>query len=226
MGKRRNPQPTETQTTETQAVEDTQQTEVQSTEEQTVEATIEFAETQTTETATSDDALAAGSAVEENTVVEQPGAGKADEGDAAVVETEEGKVMNLNCVTILEYAKRMAPNTPNDRPTILRSQMQFYQAIMAILNNLEGAAFVEAYGQALEIMNEYSGTFTDNMVFRGMNEMRIPPAARQRFENIVVLMTSTADPQNRASALKAIDFSAFSKNFTADVEQKIRAFYK
>lgn len=150
--------------------------------------------------------------------------------DSPVVEletiSEEVKAeLNPNCQTILEYAVTMAPNKPNDKLTILRNQMKLYQAISAIINNLDGAAFTEVFGSALDIMAEYPGTFADNMLFRGFNEMRIPPASRARFENILVLMSSTADKEGRGAALKAISFDTLLSEYTADIGQKVRGFY-
>ena len=164
---------------------------------------------------------AAGDAVANQEKIIAPGASKADE----EVTVEEGE-LNLNCQTILAYAIAMAPNKPNDKLAILRKQMELYQAVTAIINNLEGAEFHKAYGEALNIMAEHAPTFADNMLFRGFNEMRIPKASSARFENILVLMSSTADPEGRAAALKAISFDTFAKDFGSDVEQKIRGFYR
>jgi len=163
----------------------------------------------------------AGDNVANQIIVEQPGAGKKDEEEPEV----EGE-LNPNCQTILAYAIAMAPNKPNDKMAILRKQMELYQAVTAIINNLEGAEFHKAYNEALEIMTEYKTTFADNLLFRGFTEMRIAAASRARFENILVLMSSTADPEGRAAALKAISFETFAKDFGADVEQKIRGFYR
>ena len=166
----------------------------------------------------------------EETVVTPPAGDSQETPDSPVVELEEiseevKAELNPNCQTILEYAVTMAPNKHNDKLTILRNQMKLYQAITAIITNLDGAAFTEVFGSALDIMAEYPGTFADNMLFRGFNEMRIPPASRARFENILVLMSSTADKEGRGAALKAISFDTLLSEYTADIGQRVRGFY-
>lgn len=148
-----------------------------------------------------------------------------------ITEGEEGvasKVIELHpyCETVLEYAKAMGPANQVTPIIVLGKQMELYQAVTGIVNNFEGKEFVQAYSQALEIMAEYPNTFADNMLFRGINQMRVPPAVRQRYENILILMSSTANIEGRKAALEAISLDVLCKDFSNEVEQKLRGFYR
>lgn len=179
------------------------------------------------------EAVAGGEAVANNVEVPKGEVGKHQEipEGARITVGEEGvssKVVELHpyCETVLDYAKSMGPANQVTTIIVLGKQMELYQAITGILNNFEGKEFVQAYSQSLEIMNEYPATFTDNMLFRGINQMRVPPAVRQRYENILILMSSTANPEGRKAALEAISFDVLCKDFNNDVEQKLRGFYR
>lgn len=175
--------------------------------------------------------LAAGTAVSEGTVIETGEVGKqTDIPDVTVVTEGEGdevvvRTLHPYCETILGYAKKMGPANIVQPLQLVTNQMELYQAVTGIVNNFEGQAFVEAYGQALEIMHENAPAFADNLLFRGVNNMRVPPQVRERYENILILMTSTANPEGRKAALEAISLDVLCKGFTSDVEQKIKGFY-
>lgn len=161
---------------------------------------------------------------------EDEAAGTAVATNETVIEGSVGKHIDASpmgeyCKTVDAYADKMGPNhivTPLD---IATSQMELYQAITGILNNFEGSKFVTAFGGVLEIMHTKPAAFADNLLFRGVANMRVPPQVQTRYENILILMSSTANPENRGTALKTIDMSVLCRGFTPDVEQKIKGFY-
>jgi hypothetical protein len=133
--------------------------------------------------------------------------------------------MGEYCKSIDAYADKMGPSNIVTPIIVATAQMELYQAVTGIINNFEGSKFVTAYTQALEIMHAKAPAFADNLLFRGVDTMRVPPQVRQRYENILILMSSTANPTNRRNALKTIDMTVLCEGFTSDVEQKIKGFY-
>jgi hypothetical protein len=165
--------------------------------------------------AVTDEDLAAGNAVANNEFVHEGLVGK----------HVDASPMGEYCKSIDAYADKMGPANMVTPIIIATAQMELYQAVTGIVNNFEGSKFVTAYTQALAIMHAKAPAFADNLLFRGVDTMRVPPQVRQRYENILILMSSTANPKNRASALKSIDMNVLCEGFTSDVEQKIKGFY-
>lgn len=140
---------------------------------------------------------------------------------------EEEAVIALSTLgqAVASYAEIMLPNRAISPKQVAVQQMELYHTVEAILNK-KGAAFAEAWKELLAIVADHPEVFSDANMFRGFREIRLAPAKRERYINLMILVMSTANPAARNVALKAIDLNALLKDYPADVAQNIQGFYQ
>jgi len=127
-----------------------------------------------------------------------------------------------------EYIAYMRPTTPVTEDIINQQQIKLHTALSVVFGSLTGKQFTEAYDRILQIVNMNRETFSEKYVFRGIASMNIPPKSRLRFELLLTIITATANPVNRAAALKTLDIKRLSSTGVCpeDIVQKLLAFYK
>jgi len=122
----------------------------------------------------------------------------------------------------------MRPTTPVTEDIINQQQIKLHTALSVVFGSLTGKQFTEAYDRILQIVNMNRETFSEKYVFRGIASMNIPPKSRLRFVLLLTIITATANPVNRAAALKTLDIKRLSSMGVCpeDIVQKLLAFYK
>lgn len=163
-----------------------------------------------------------------NGIEEGAGSGSDNEGallEGTTLEEEAEVALSTLGQAIASYAEIMLPNRAIAPKQVAVQQMELYHTVEAILNK-KGAAFAEAWKEFLAIVADHPEVFSDANMFRGFREIRLAPAKRERYINLMILVMSTANPAARNVALKAIDLNALLKDYPADVAQNIQGFYQ
>lgn len=145
--------------------------------------------------------------------------------EAEVVAPVETVVLSPMGQTIAKFAEVMLPTRAISPKQVATQQMEMYHAVEMVLAK-KGADFFAAWKEMLGIVAEHPVVFTDANMFRGFRDIRLAPAKRERYINLMILIMSTADPARRNIALKAINMAELLKDYPAEVGQNIQGFYQ
>ncbi|SAK83924.1 hypothetical protein AWB81_04252 [Caballeronia arationis] len=108
--------------------------------------------------------------------------------------------------TINEYLDKMKPGMPISVKDGTQQQVNFYQALISAINNLE-ADFRPTLTAILALFHHHrEGALRETHVFRFVQHVPLSKEHRKGFEKIVTLLKTLADPKSRQAVLKQVDF--------------------
>jgi hypothetical protein len=108
--------------------------------------------------------------------------------------------------TINEYLDKMKPGMPVSVKDGTQQQVNFYQALISAINNLE-ADFRPTLTAILALFHHHrEGALRETHVFRFVQHVPLSKEHRKGFEKIVTLLKTLADPKSRQAVLKQVDF--------------------
>jgi hypothetical protein len=108
--------------------------------------------------------------------------------------------------TLHEYLDKMKPGKPIALKDGTQQQVNFYQAIISAINNLDGD-FRPTMSAILALFHHHrDGALRETHVFRFVEHVPLSKEHRKGFEKIVTLLKTLADPKSRPTVLKQINF--------------------
>jgi hypothetical protein len=128
--------------------------------------------------------------------------------------------------TIKEYILAMKPGRPIAQKDGVRSQVAFYNALLAAINNLEGD-FRPTLQSILALLHAHKdGAFKETHVFRFVEHVPLSVEHRRGFQKITTLLKTLANPQTRQGLLRQMNFDPLLQyGLTERGRTKLAAFF-
>lgn len=129
---------------------------------------------------------------------------------------------------IYQYIADMRPNMPVSPEDGGRHQASLYRALSTLFNRVEGD-FSLVYPAVLKLFEHHSsGVFAETHRFRFMDTAHtLGGKDRTALMNLVHLLTTTANPADRATSLKQIDLTKVLEHGVSEAgRNRVRQFYR
>lgn len=130
------------------------------------------------------------------------------------------------------YASMMAPGVPQDANTINAGQLTLWRTIKAFAEsdvedwNAGWSVLLDMWVEGAKPENERAGVFSERYVYRGMSSVTLTEEDLRGFQNILTLISVTADSAGRRDSLSQVSPArSVEKGFTEQARQRILNFY-